>query len=125
MTGGRKGSPRICELHGRRGRSTFHVRNLGASEARGASPWKGTPITAAGEESAEPVRREFGACPQLLTVISGATNTSWRPQGIGVAAEKHFPLATCADRSTKVPESLSRSKREASPSRRARLVNAQ
>lgn len=55
------------------------------------------------------VRARLGQCTQLLAVVSQATRTSWWvPWEIGVATEKHYPLATYAGGPEAVPEYLRR-----------------
>lgn len=58
-----------------------------------------------GEDLAEYIRSQMGACTQLLAVVSQATRASqWVPWEIGVATEKDFPLATFVGTFATVPE---------------------
>lgn len=60
-----------------------------------------------GENLGEYIQNELGKCTQLLAVVSASTKTSWWvPWEIGVATEKHQPIATYAGDSTPLPEYL-------------------
>lgn len=53
------------------------------------------------------IRKQMGACTQLLALFSKATQDSWWvPWEIGVATEKEFPLATYSVNATIPPEYL-------------------
>lgn len=61
----------------------------------------------AGDDLAKHLQIEIGKCTHLIAVTSAATRTSmWVPWEIGIATEKHFPLATFADYVQAVPEFL-------------------
>ncbi len=61
----------------------------------------------AGEDLGEYIHRELGKCTQLLAVVSANTKTSWWvPWEIGIATEKHQPIATYVGDHTVLPEYL-------------------
>lgn len=61
----------------------------------------------AGENLGEYIRLQLGKCTQLLAVVSANTKTSWWvPWEIGIATEKHQPIATYAGDNTTLPEYL-------------------
>lgn len=64
-------------------------------------------INRPGEDLADHIRSQMGACTQLLAVVSDQTKASqWVPWEIGVATEKQFPLATFSTDGMKPPEFL-------------------
>lgn len=61
----------------------------------------------AGENLGDYIREQLGRCTQLLAVVSTNTKTSWWvPWEIGIATEKHQPIATYAGDNAPLPEYL-------------------